>query len=370
MDKKDIEDSLFELEKKLGNMQGNSKYFDGNFFENSNSNNNSNSHNFDMNNTNNNGEYDNIPDIQPNQNNNRNNNGSINKRTKKLIVIPIIVIVISIIVSIVGGIFDLKISNFVGPIVMMTCLVCIILFFRNANKERIQKMQKDKEKSAQLEQEQMFEKQNGIKYMEEHSTQVNALIKKYSNPVFNYVGTIEDIAKQFNEYNPLTLPLDCNIMPNASTLTIPFNAAITPQLRDLLIADDMLYERQKDEARNKAFYTEIANLTQYVVSELKERIKKNYEWTDPYTMSTIIYLIIRNNVIEYYHDKFEEEYKQIKNVNDYCKKFTKIDLDSKLMEFVFYYICKTDITLPIRKAYRKICSQIQAEHNTEHIVAH
>lgn len=95
---------------------------------------------------------------------------------------------------------------------------------------------------------------------------------------------------------------------------------------------------------------------------LRSRIIENKDWEDEETFDTLIYLIIRTNCIKHQHDEYILNF-GYETIEEFCANTEKF---SSCPDFTFYYIYKTDLTLPIVPTYKKLHEQyyqIRSKYN-------
>ncbi len=104
-------------------------------------------------------------------------------------------------------------------------------------------------------------------------------------------------------------------------------------------------------------YKEVENFVLYAKG-LKKRIKES--WGDSRTLDSIVYLIIRNSVINYFAKFYKLNY-GYETIDEYCNNIITIDnkeLYIYEMIYAFNYISKTDMSLPLRSTFKEISEKI------------
>lgn len=112
------------------------------------------------------------------------------------------------------------------------------------------------------------------------------------------------------------------------------------------------------ESNNPDLNIKIQGITDVFISGLKKRIAATNEWQDEYTLPLLIYTIIRNNVIKYYHDK-HLEVSGVESLEELCRVIPNINTNT-IAYYVYYYIYETDIALSFVETYKKIRLDIES----------
>ncbi len=223
-----------------------------------------------------------------------------------------------------------------------------------------ERIEREKQENEKIEKEQGEREQKSIEYFNEHKY---ALTKKYSTIVFNF---IEKLTENY-PYLFLKMFKDTEI-PMSSILVNPYSN-ISQLLETKILLDGLKFTEAADSNMNK----EIQELTDFFIQGLKKRIVDSGDYDDDFTFPTLLYYIVRNNVIKYYrngyvetygYDNLEEFCDHIANPFDQDKTNIKV-LDNVLTisrfmsnnaitQFVYYYIYENDIKLPFVDTYKKI----------------
>ncbi|MBR6737211.1 MAG: restriction endonuclease [Clostridia bacterium] len=106
-----------------------------------------------------------------------------------------------------------------------------------------------------------------------------------------------------------------------------------------------------------SLYEEVENFVFYAKG-LRKRIKES--WGDNKTLDSVVYLIIRNSVINYFAKFYKLNY-GYETIDEYCNDITTIDnkeLYIYEMIYAFNYISKTDMSLPLRITFKEISEKI------------
>lgn len=239
-------------------------------------------------------------------------------------------------------------------------------------KEQVQEWDKDwenykqeKEEKERLEREQIqkekeIQEQNSILHLTENEP---TLTKKYSSVVFNFIEKLTEkypyiFLRMFNNTETL----------QSSILVKPY------QLSSQLLTQKVLYDGLKfTESDNAVHNKKIQEITDFFIKGLKKRILENGNYNDEFTFPTLLYYIVRNNVIKYYRNEymkaygyesleefcchitnpFEQDKTNIKALDDVLN-ISRFMSNNAITEFVYYYIYENDIELPFIKTYQNI----------------
>ena len=207
--------------------------------------------------------------------------------------------------------------------------------------------------------------QNSFKYFEENNS---ILVKKYAQSVNNFIEKmVDDVGNVF-----LSMFKD-SVIPLSSILVYPYRNSNSKLLLDKIKRDGLEFTFSDNDGLNN----KIQKLTDFFITGLKKRIKDNDEWQDDFTFPVLLYLIVRNNVIKFYHDEYSK-YFGYENLEEFCKQipngisdaenivpiisdlniFSKKLASNAKMYYVYYYIYETDINLPFIDTFTTICEKI------------
>lgn len=208
-------------------------------------------------------------------------------------------------------------------------------------------------------------KEVNLSYFNEHSP---VLVEKYAKFVVNFIDKLLEKA----DYLFVRMFKDSTI-PLMSTLVFPYRNSNSQILLNAIKNDGLHFT----ESNNPEFNKGVQQLTDYFVKGLKKRIAEANEWQDELTLPLLLYVIVRNNVIKYYHDKYLTEF-GYESLEELCKNvpnrvfdnnsgieiFSEINNLSQVVStigtvyHVYYYIYEKDINLPFVYTYQKICTDI------------
>lgn len=208
-------------------------------------------------------------------------------------------------------------------------------------------------------------KEVNLSYFNEHSP---ALVEKYAKFVVNFIEKLLEKA----DYLFVRMFKDSTI-PLMSILVFPYRNSNSQLLLNAIKNDGLHFTESNNPELNKG----LQQLTDYFVKGLKKRIEESNEWQDERTLPLLLYVIVRNNVIKYYHDKYLSEF-GYESLEELCKHVPNrvFDNDSGIEIFsdinnlsqmvstigtvyhVYYYIYEKDINLPFIDTYQKICADI------------
>ena len=263
------------------------------------------------------------------------------------------------------GILDNNIAQISGGaiscVVAVVLWVIVIYFFKKQSKkdqkpkrsltpeEQKQRewfweqKRKEREEQERREQEKRESEQKSIEYLNEHK---NALIEKYSEAVFNFIEKI-----RVSGYTPFIYVFKGQITPQSSILVYPYRDINSQILRENILKDGLEFTESDNVDMNK----KIQDITKFFVSELKNRII-NKEWQDHFTLPLLLYFIIRNNVIKYYHDKYVEKL-NYESLDEFCLFYPNATSSVATIYYTYYKIYETNIDLPLMDTYQKICEE-------------
>lgn len=191
----------------------------------------------------------------------------------------------------------------------------------------------------QWEQERPIKEQEDITYFNDNSP---TIIKKYAKSVFNLVEEMGDY--------PFVGIFNDTETPMSSILVFPYrNSALNPLL-NAIKRDGLRFAESQNQEFNKMYQ----ELVEFFIKELKQRIKEADEWQDTYTLPLLLYTVVRNNVIKYFHNKYLSNY-GYESLEDFCTNVSQADT----MYYVYHYIYETDISLPLMDTYRNIRNEIK-----------
>lgn len=236
--------------------------------------------------------------------------------------------------------------------------------------------QKVKEYRAAIEQKKKQEDECYL-YFKENSKR---LVQKYSRAVINFIEKLE-----LEGFRPFIGMFNDSETPISSILINPYSATKSAILLQAIRHDGLEFTESVNKESNK----KIQELTVFFINGLKKRIHDNNECENEYSLPILLYAIVRNNVIKYYHDKYIPKY-GYQNLEDFCqqistaygaskifnavtgiKNITENTLNLATFYYVYYYIYENDISLSFVKTYHKVCEEIkrlrivQSEQNLE-----
>lgn len=188
-------------------------------------------------------------------------------------------------------------------------------------------------------------KEVNLFYFNEHSP---ALVEKYAQSVNNYIEKLLE-----KRICPFAGMFKNSETPISSILIYPYRNSNSPLLKDKIKRDGLEFTDSSNEELNNKIW----KLTDFFITGLKKRIENSNEWQDEVTLPLLLYTIVRNNVIKYYHDKYLEEY-GFESIEDFCQ---NVPNTISKMYYVYFYIYETDINLPFVDTYNKICIDIKNE---------
>lgn len=222
-------------------------------------------------------------------------------------------------------------------------------FWEQQRKEREEKERREREKEQQ-----------SIEYLNTHKY---ILLEKYSEAVFNF---IEKLTETY-PYLFLKMFKDTEI-PMSSILIKPYNGK-SQLLETKILFDGLKFTESADSNMNE----KIQGLTNFFIQGLQKRIKDNGDYDDEHTLPTLLYYIVRNNVIKYYRNEYIETYGS-ESLEEFCGNIsnpfeqdkTNIKVlddvltisrfmsNNAISQFVYYYIYENNIELPFVDTYKKI----------------
>lgn len=174
------------------------------------------------------------------------------------------------------------------------------------------------------------------------------LIIKYSNVVENF------ILKIAQKYNNVFLGLfNDTDNPLSSTLVNPYKNQHN-LFCDTVKRDGLDFVQSSDDAGNEY----LQNIIRTLIQGLKKRINENSEWEDEYTLPVLLYYIVRNNVIKYYHSLYLKEIGCL-TIEEFCEKHSNSEIPkANALAYTYYYIYENDINLPFMDTYKKLCADM------------
>ncbi len=219
-------------------------------------------------------------------------------------------------------------------------------------KERLERERIQKEKEIQ--------EQNSISHLTENKL---ALTKKYSSVVFNFVEKLTE------KYPYIFLRMFNNMDTLQSSILVKPYQSLSQLLTQKVLYDGLEFTESDNAVHNK----KIQELTDFFIKGLKKRILENGDYNDEFTFPTLLYYIVRNNVIKYYRNEymkaygyesleefcchianpFEQDKTNIKALDDVLN-ISHFMSNNAITEFVYYYIYENDIELPFVKTYKNI----------------
>ena len=194
------------------------------------------------------------------------------------------------------------------------------------------------------------------------------LVKKYATSVKNF---IRKLAEQ-NAY-PFIYMFNNTAIPMSSTLLFPYRGSVSQPFISAVKHDGLGFTQSTDENWNH----EVQGLTIFYIDGLKRRLKENNEWQDKDFLPILLYTIVRNNVIKYYHDEYHSKF-GYQDLRDFCQQislaseakilvnaitgvesFTESTLKLATIYFTYYYIYENDINLSFMKTYLEITEEVK-----------
>lgn len=244
------------------------------------------------------------------------------------------------------------------PIASVAILIGCYINSKRKKSEQNQKELQEKERNIELE--------KHLSYFKENSP---AIIKKYNKFVYNFIDRLSEKVNY-----PFVKMFNGGETPISSILVFPYRNSNSKLLLDTIKRDGLHFTESDNPELNK----KIQELTEFFVKGLKKRIEETNEWQDHFTLPLLLYKIVRNNVIEYYHDKYLAEY-GFESLEELCKNVPNCVFDadggieilsninslSKVVAtigtvyYVYYFIYENDIDLPFVDTYKKICLEAQ-----------
>ena len=278
---------------------------------------------------------------------------------KKVIIFLLVFVPIYGIVGTVTGIVEHQQAPMISGIVCLaiTFLLSLLILFTYIL--RLRREQKTREEQRERE-------KTSLKYFQENSS---AIISKYSDFVYNFIERLSTkvdypFVKMFNDGET----------PISSILVFPYHNSNSQLLLNAIKHDGLKFTESNNPELNK----NIQELTDFFIKGLKKRITEDNAWQDNYTLPLLLYKIVRNNVIKFYHDKYLSEY-GFESLEELCTNvsngvfdddsgieiLTNINNLSKMVAtigtvyYVYYYIYENNINLPFVDTYRQICLQVK-----------
>lgn len=206
-----------------------------------------------------------------------------------------------------------------------------------------EQQRKEREEQERREQEKREREQKSIEYLNEHKY---VLVEKYSEAAFNFIEKILE-----SGYTPFIYVFKGTITPQSSILVYPYRDTNSQILKENILKDGLEFTESDNADMNK----KIQDITTFFVSELKNRII-NKEWQDNFTLPLLLYFIIRNSVIKYYHDKYVEKL-GYESLEEFCLTYPNATSSVATIYYTYYKIYETNIDLPLMDTYQKICEE-------------
>ena len=210
------------------------------------------------------------------------------------------------------------------------------------------------------EQEKREREQKSIEYLNVHKFDLS---NKYSTIVFNFIEKLTEnypniFLRMFNNMETLQSSILVKPYENASQL-----------LKTKILNDGLEFTESDNAEANK----KIQELTNFFIQGLKKRIVESGDYNDEFTFSTLLYCIVRNNVIKYYRNEyietygyesldelcdhianpFEQDKTNIKVLDDVLT-ISRFMSNNAISQFVYYYIYENNFELPFVDTYKKI----------------
>ena len=195
-----------------------------------------------------------------------------------------------------------------------------------------------------------------------------SLTKKYANSVKNFIRKLTEQ----NAY-PFIYMFKNSAIPMSSTLLFPYRDSVPQSFINAVEYDGLEFTESTDVDWNN----KIQELTIFYIDGLKKRIKENDEWQDKDYLPALLYAIVRNNVIKYYHDEYRSKY-GYQDLKDFCQQislaseaktlvnavtgvegFTESTLKLATIYYTYYYIYENDINLSFMKTYLEITEEVK-----------
>ncbi len=256
------------------------------------------------------------------------------------LIIFIICLPIACIGMIVEGVEKHNVAQIVGSAFFFVFVIVMFIVAYISTKKPKQPLTSEEKEKRNIEIEQ---EQKSIEYFNEHKS---ALIEKYSESVFNFIEKIVQ-----NDYNPFVHTFSGGTS-QSSILVYPYRDINLQILKENILKDGLEFTESNNPDMNK----KIQELTIFFVDKIKNRIISNNEWVDDFTLPLLIYIIIRNNVIKYYHDVYVEKL-GYESLEEFCSFYPNATSVVAIIYYTYYKIYETDIDLPFMNTYKKICEE-------------
>lgn len=230
------------------------------------------------------------------------------------------------------GILGFILSSFLVQLLPLGTFINGIILSKKGKKEQLVKEQQERER------------ENSLLYFRENSP---AIIEKYTQSVINLIDEI-------SEY-PFVGIFNDSETPLSSILIFPYRNSVSNPLQEAIRRDGLRFT----ESQNAEFNKRVQELMEFFIKGLKQRIEEDDKWQDLYTLPLLLYTIVRNNVIKYFHNKYLSNY-GYENIEDFCANVPNaVAAKTDIVYYVYHYIYETDICLPFIDTYRNICGEIK-----------
>ncbi len=223
-----------------------------------------------------------------------------------------------------------------------------------------ERIEREKQENTKIEQEIREREQKSIEYLNEHK---HSLVNKYSEAVFNFIEKLTDT------YPYLFLKMFKDTDIPMSSILIKKYYGKSQLLETKILFDGLKFTEAADSNMNQ----KVQVLTNFFIQGLQKRIKDNGDYDDEHTLPTLLYFIVRNNVIKYYRNEYIETY-GAESLEEFCDNIsnpfkqekTNIKVldevltisrymsNNAITEFVYYYIYKNNIDSSFVESYKKI----------------
>lgn len=205
---------------------------------------------------------------------------------------------------------------------------------------------------------------DGKVYLENHTKELSLLIEKHSSSANNYVEQVSNFFDHNFENPLLRADNDFYLWVDIGYLAYPFYQ-MANRLLLLAFKHDGLSQKENYGSNRDCFpYNRIFELTQFFINGLKQRILDADDWNDTYTLPTVLYYIVRNNIVKYFHDKYIDEIGYT-NIADYCKHQNDEDVEYNRSLYTFYFLYSHDIYKPFKETFLSLCAQIKSEQEAQ-----
>lgn len=285
-----------------------------------------------------------------------------NKKTKKqkkfnnkqfftiIGVLVAILVVVSIVLAILG---IQQFYLFTGPLIIILVLAPIITIMVKSIDEERQFNLRAAEYQARTEKNNRENIEKGKKYFQENDLEIQSIVKKYQRSIFNYAEKLSEIFQKHKIDNILLkLPTNGKAI-NLSAIFLPVSTKINPLLEKILEYDGIVWNDNHLNHYSIECYNEIAELTKYVAQVIKQKIISECHWIhfeNFESIASLVYLIFRNNLIKFYHDRFAN-LSDVRDLTQFCSKYTADDT-YLITLFTYYLMYENDINLPIKDNFK------------------